>query len=207
MPPREVFMISAVVLAAGESKRMGKKKEVLPVSGEPMVRSVVTKLLDSRKIDEVIVVLGHRADDVGAALAGVTDERIELVGNMRYAEGMGTSLGHGVSSCSWGTDAFLIVLADAPFFRTEDVNALIDAHAGGASIVVPVHAGRRGHPVLIDGSYRDKLGALSGDAGARHVLEKAGEAVSELEIEDDGFLIDVDEPEDYEAVRNGIGSR
>ena len=194
-------------MAAGESKRMGKKKEVLPVSGEPMVRSVVSKLLDSRRIDEVIVVLGHRADDVGSALAGVTDERIELVGNMRYAEGMGTSLGHGVSSCSWGTDGFLVVLADAPFFRTEDVDALIDAHAKGASIVVPVHAGRRGHPVLIDGSYRDKLGALTGDAGARHIIERAGDAVSELEIADEGFLIDVDEPEDYEAVKGGIGPR
>ena len=194
-------------MAAGESKRMGKKKEVLPVSGEPMVRSVVSKLLDSRRIDEVIVVLGHRADDVGSALAGVTDERIELVGNMRYAEGMGTSLGHGVSSCSWGTDGFLVVLADAPFFRTEDVDALIDAHAKGASIVVPVHAGRRGHPVLIDGSYRDKLGALTGDAGARHIIDRAGDAVSELEIADEGFLIDVDEPEDYEAVKGGIGPR
>lgn len=200
-------MVSAVVLAAGESKRMGEKKEILPLSGEPMVRSVVAKLLDSRKIDEVIVVLGHRADDVGAALAGVTDERIELVGNRRYAEGMGTSLGHGVSSCSWGTEAFLIVLADAPFFRTEDVDALIDAHARGASIVVPVHGGRRGHPVLIDGSYRERLGGLSGDSGARQILEKAGDAVSELELADDGFLIDVDEPEDYEAVKNGIDPR
>lgn len=186
---------------------MGEKKEILPVSGEPMVRGVVRKLLDSRKVDELVVVLGHRADDVGATLSGVTDERIELVGNRRYREGMGTSLSHGVSSCSWGTDGFLIVLADAPFFRTEDVDALIDAHAKGASIVVPVHEGRRGHPVLIDGSYRDKLAVLTGDAGARHLLEKEGGSVSELELPDDGFLIDVDEPEDYEAVRDGIGER
>jgi CTP:molybdopterin cytidylyltransferase MocA len=61
-------MVSAVVLAAGESKRMGEKKELLPVNGEPMIRTVVTKLLDSRKVDEVVVVLGHRADEVGSAL-------------------------------------------------------------------------------------------------------------------------------------------
>ena len=63
------------------------------------------------------------------------------------------------------------------------------------------------HPVLIDGSYREALGGLTGDAGARHVLDEAGDAVSELELPDDGFLVDVDEPEDYEAVRNGIAPR
>lgn len=186
---------------------MGRKKETLPLSGEPMIRGVVTKLLESKKIDEVIVVLGHQADDVGSALAGVADERIELVGNRRYREGMGTSLAHGVSSCSWGASAFLIVLADAPFFRTEDVDALIDVHSGGERIVVPVHGGRRGHPVLIDGSFRERLETLAGDAGARHLLEQHAEAVYELEREDDGFLVDVDSPDDYEAVRNGIDPR
>ncbi|MFH1502044.1 MAG: nucleotidyltransferase family protein [Candidatus Eisenbacteria bacterium] len=200
-------MISAVVLAAGESRRMGRKKETLPVRGEPMVRGVVTKLLESAKIDEVIVVLGHQADDVGAALAGVADERIELVGNRRYREGMGTSLAHGVSSCSWGSGAFVIVLADAPFFRTEDVDALIDAHAAGNRIVVPARAGRRGHPAIIDGSFRDELEALSGDAGGRHLLERHADSVFELELEDEGFLVDVDTPDDYEAVKDGIDSR
>jgi molybdenum cofactor cytidylyltransferase len=200
-------MVSAVVLAAGESKRMGRKKEILPVRGEPMVRSVVRKLLESAKIDEVIVVLGAHADGVGAALSGVIDERVELVGNMRYQEGMGTSLAQGVSSCSWGSEAFAIVLADAPFFRTEDVDALIDAHAEGNRIVVPVRDGRRGHPVLIDGSFRDELEALTGDAGARHLLEEHEGSILELAIEDEGFLVDVDTEDDYEAVKDGIDPR
>jgi molybdenum cofactor cytidylyltransferase len=200
-------MVSAVVLAAGESKRMGRKKEILPVCGEPMVRGIVTKLLGSGKIDEVIVVLGHQADEVGAALAGVTDERIEFVGNRRYQEGMGTSLAHGVSSCSWGSDVFVIVLADVPFLRTEDVDALIDVHAAGNRIVVPVRSGRRGHPVLIDGSFRDELEALGGDAGARYLLEKHADSIHELELSDEGFLVDVDTPDDYEAVKDGIDPR
>lgn len=169
-----------------------------------MVRMVVRKLLDSRKVDELIVVLGHRADDVGRALSGVLDERVEFVGNRRYKEGMGTSLAHGVSSCSWGADAFVIALADAPFFSTEDVDRLIDAHAAGKPIVVPVHEGRRGHPLLMDGSFRDDLEALGGDTGARRVLEERSDSVSELELEDDSFLVDVDTPEDYEAVKEGI---
>ena len=115
---------------------MGDKKELLPVDGEPMVRTVVAKLLASKKVDEVIVVLGHRADDVGAALSGIADERIELVGNTRYAEGMGTSLAQAVRACSWGTEAMVVALADAPFFRTEDVDDLIDAHAHGAVLAV-----------------------------------------------------------------------
>ncbi len=197
-------MVSAVVLAAGESKRMGEKKETLPVSGEAMVRTVVTKLLNSRKIDELVVVLGHDADAVGRALAGVIDERVELVGNRRYKEGMGTSLAHGVSSCSWGTDAFIIALSDAPFFRTADVDRLIVAHASGGRIVVPTHEGRRGHPLLLDGSFREQLEALGGDTGARYIIEENADAVTEVEVDDDGFLVDVDTPDDYEAVKDGI---
>jgi molybdenum cofactor cytidylyltransferase len=200
-------MVSAVVLAAGESKRMDSKKELLPISGEPMIRMVVKKLLESRELNEVVVVLGHEANNVGAALSGITDERLELVGNTRYAEGMGTSLAQGVRACSWGTRAVVVALADAPFFRVVDVDRLIAAHGDGAAIAVPTFAGRRGHPVLMDGRYRDELEDLTGDAGARHILEREGDAVVEVEIDDDGFLVDVDDPEDYEAVRNGIEPR
>jgi molybdenum cofactor cytidylyltransferase len=197
-------MVSAVVLAAGESKRMGKKKELLPIGGEPMIRVVVGKLLAARGIGEVIVVLGHRADEVGAALSGITDERIELVGNRRYTEGMGTSLALGVSACSWGSAAIVIALADAPFFRTEDVDALVAAYADGARIAVPVNGGRRGHPVLFDGAFRGRLEELSGDSGARSILDAEKASVVEVEIADQGFLVDVDDEDDYEALRDGV---
>jgi molybdenum cofactor cytidylyltransferase len=197
-------MISAVILAAGESKRMGEKKELLPIAGEHMIRVVVEKLLRSKKIDEVIVVLGDRADDVGRALAGVTDERLELVGNRRFREGMGTSLAQGVRSCSWGTNGVLVALGDAPFFTLENVDALIDAHAKGAAIAVPSSGGRRGHPVVLDGAYRGELEELSGDAGARHIIEREAGSVVEVPIEDDGFLVDIDDRDDYEAVKDGL---
>jgi molybdenum cofactor cytidylyltransferase len=200
-------MVSAVVLAAGESKRMGEKKELLPIAGEQMIRSVVGKLLSSSKIDEVIVVLGERADEVGRALAGITDERLELVGNRRFREGMGTSLAHGVRACSWGTDAILFALGDAPFFTVEIVDALIDAHASGAAIAVPVNAGRRGHPVVLDGSYRVELEGLEGDAGARDTLERDAASIVEIEVGDDAFLVDIDNRDDYEAVKGGLAPR
>jgi molybdenum cofactor cytidylyltransferase len=200
-------MVSAVVLAAGESKRMGEKKELLPIAGEHMIRVVVEKLLRSSKVDEVIVVLGNRADDVGRALAGVTDERLELVGNRRFREGMGTSLAQGVRACSWGTDAILIALGDAPFFTVENVDALIDAHAAGAAIAVPLSGGRRGHPVVFDGAHRGELEELGGDTGARDILEREAAAVAEVEIEDDAFLVDIDDRDDYEAVKEGLTPR
>ena len=158
-------MVSAVVLAAGESKRMDRKKEILQVAGEPMIRTVVRKLLDSGRVDEVIVVLGHEANGVGTALSGITDERLELIGNRRYTEGMGTSLAHAVRACAWETDSIVVALGDAPFFRTEDVDALLDAHKGSSSIAVPVFQGRRGHPVVIGGSFREEMEELTGDAG------------------------------------------
>ena len=193
-----------MVLAAGESKRMERKKELLPIDGEPMIRMVVSKLLGSRKIEEVIVVLGHMANDVGTALSGITDERLELVGNSRFPEGMGTSLAQAVRACSWGTESIVVALGDAPFFSTEDVETLIDAHAKDGGIVVPVFSGRRGHPLVIDSSYREELESLDGDAGARHILERESDAVVEITLSDDGFLVDIDEPDDYEAVKGGI---
>lgn len=193
-----------MVLAAGWSKRMGTKKEILPIAGEPMIRKVVSTILDSPTVDEVIVVLGYRANDVGGELVGITDERVELVGNVRFSEGLGTSLAQGARACSWRTDAILVFLADAPFFTAGDISALVEAHAGGAGIAVPVHGGRRGHPVLLDGTYRDALEGLAGDAGARHLIEKESEHVVEVELPDDAFLVDIDERVDYEAVRDGI---
>jgi molybdenum cofactor cytidylyltransferase len=197
-------MISAVVLAAGQSRRMGSKKELLTIEGTPMIRLVVEKLLGSSKVDEVIVVLGAEADSVGAALAGIIDERIELVGNRRYAEGMGTSLAQGTSACSWGTDAIIIAHGDTPFVRTGDIDRMVDAHAHGAAIVVPVSGGRRGHPVILDGSFRDELEDLDGDTGARDILEREVSRTVEVELDDEGFLVDIDTPEDYEAVKDGI---
>jgi len=200
-------MVSAVVLAAGESKRMERKKELLPVDGEPMIRTVVRKLLGSARIDEVIVVLGYEANGVGATLSGITDERLELIGNGRYSEGMGTSLARGAQACLWGTNAIVVALGDAPFFSTEDVKALLDAHAGGAAIAVPVFQGRRGHPVVLDGSFREELEGLTGDTGARQILERESASVVEVELSDDGFLVDIDDPDDYEAVKDGIGGQ
>ncbi|MFH1864967.1 MAG: nucleotidyltransferase family protein, partial [Candidatus Eisenbacteria bacterium] len=186
---------------------MERKKELLPVAGEPMIRTVVSKLLGSRNVEEVIVVLGHEANAVGAALSGITDERLELIGNARYSEGMGTSLAHAARACAWGAEAIAVVLGDAPFFRTEDLDALVDAHADGAAIAVPVFQGRRGHPVVLDSSFREEMEGLTGDAGARHILERESASVVEVELTDDGFLVDIDDPDDYEAVKNGIGTR
>lgn len=197
-------MVSAVVLAAGESKRMGSKKELLHIAGRPMIQMVVENLLKA-SVDEVIVVLGHMADDVGVALSHYTDPRLELVGNRNYKRGMGTSLAHGVSACSWGTEAIVVALGDAPFFRPETVDALIGAHAAGARIATPVFAGRRGHPILLDGHFRDSLEELRGDAGARELLEREKDLIVEIELDDGGFLVDIDEPEDHEAVKDGAG--
>jgi len=183
---------------------MERKKELLPVDGEPMIRTVVRKLLGSARIDEVIVVLGYEANGVGATLSGITDERLELIGNGRYSEGMGTSLARAAQACLWGTNAIVVALGDAPFFSTEDVKALLDAHAGGAAIAVPVFQGRRGHPVVLDGSFREELEGLTGDTGARQILERESASVVEVELSDDGFLVDIDDPDDYEAVKDGI---
>jgi molybdenum cofactor cytidylyltransferase len=197
-------MASAVVLAAGESKRMGMKKEVLPIDGEPMIRLIVEVLLSSRKVTEVVVVLGAHADDVGMALAGVLDERLELVGNAAYAEGMGTSIARGVNACSWEASPILIVSGDTPFLTVGDVDALIDAHAGGARIAVPALDGRRGYPLLFDGAYREELEGLTGDDDPGELLGRGADGVVEVPRDHEGFLVDVNTMDDYQAVKAGL---
>ena len=81
---------------------------------------------------------------------------------------------------------------------------LLCAHAKGAAIAVPSSGGRRGHPVVLDGAYRAELEELGGDAGARHILEREAGAVVEVEIGDDDFLVDIDDRDDYEAVKEGL---
>jgi molybdenum cofactor cytidylyltransferase len=137
----------------------------------------------------------------------VTDDRLELIGNRRHSEGMGTSLAQGASACSWGTDAIVVALADAPFFRVTDLDRLIDVQAEAGGIVAPVFEGRRGHPVVLDAAFREELEGLSGDTGARRILENNEDRVREVELDDDAFLVDVDDPEDYVAVKDGIESR
>jgi molybdenum cofactor cytidylyltransferase len=188
--------VTAIVLAAGTSSRMGERnKLLLSWSGKRMVEVVVDALVVGG-CEEVVVVVGHQREAVAAALAG---KRVRMVDNPHYAEGLSTSIRAGIDAAGAGGAGYLFALGDMPGLKAATVAALRRAFAalGEQAIVVPTRCGRRGNPVVFSPAYGAELGGLSGDVGARSLLAKYSSCVVELEVDDDGILIDVDTPDAY----------
>lgn len=185
--------VAAVVLAAGRSSRMGSNKLLEHLHGKPVLRHVVETALASRA-GPVTVVTGHQADEVALALAGLD---VTFAHNARFGEGMATSLQAGIAAVPDSCAATLVMLGDMPLVTPAIVNRLVDNLAGqvAARAVVPIADGRRANPVIITRSLFGEVAALSGDAGARKLLDQAGNDVIEVVIDDAGVLLDVDTPD------------
>jgi len=198
-------LISGILLAAGESKRMGRTKQVLEFGQSTILEETVKNLLGS-KIDELIVVLGHDAERLGRSLS-ITDERIRFALNERYKEGIGSSISCGVLSANPDTDAFLIALADQPLIKINIINLLIERYLSTRhGIVTLVYRSSRGHPVIISKKYREELLELSGDRGAKDLLERHRDDVEAVQVESPEIVLDIDREEDYLRLRDDLRS-
>jgi molybdenum cofactor cytidylyltransferase len=193
-------MVSAVVLAAGLSTRMGRNKLLLRYKDKALVARVVDALLAS-KIDEVIVVLGYETEKVRAELQG---KPVRLVHNPDYKEGLSTSVRAGVEAVSPEADGIMICLADQPLLEPADVNRIIaafaDAKKVNKSIVVPFFEGERGNPVILDASLRVAILGIVGDVGCKGVIKRYPEKVYPIEMENDHVVRDVDDVKAYEQL-------
>lgn len=198
--------VAGLVLAAGRSRRMGKANKLLQsVDGVPMVAAVVDRLVEAG-VAPALVVTGHEAEGVEAAL----EERpVRTVHNPRFDRGMGTSLAAGVAALPGETDGALVVLADMPRVSAGTLRALVEAFtgtdAGRPVVCVPVHGGKRGNPVLWGAAFFTELERLGGDVGGRALLDEHPEAVIEVAVDDPGVLVDVDTREALEHARRGGG--
>jgi molybdenum cofactor cytidylyltransferase len=167
-------VISALLLAAGASRRFGAHKLLAPLGGRPLVRWTVEGALAS-SVDRVLVVLGRDAQAVGRALAGLP---VRLVPNPRYAKGMSTSLRCGVAALDPATEAVVVLLGDQPLPSPSLIDTLIAAlRESDLPIVVPVYHGERGNPVVFRASLFPELLAVTGDQGARQVIARHPERV------------------------------
>ncbi len=188
-------MISALVLAAGRSRRMGAQKLLLPVGGQPAIARIVDEVLRS-PVDEVLVVIGPDGERIAEALAG---RRVRFVTNPDAEGEMLGSVRCGLRAMSETCVGVLLVLGDQPGISAGVIAALIRAfRAGGRGIVVPTHGGRRGHPLLFAMPYRDEILARYDEAGLRGLLQAHPEDVLEVEVAAPGVLVDMDVPEDYQ---------
>jgi molybdenum cofactor cytidylyltransferase len=196
--------IAAIVLAAGQSRRMGRDNKLLAeIGGQPMVARTVDAALGSAA-RPVVVVLGHEAQRVRAALAG---RDVTFVDNPDYAEGLSTSLRAGLAALPDDIDGALVCLGDMPEVRPAHIDKLIAAFnpVEGRAIIVPTTGGKRGNPVLWAARFFAEMKTVAGDVGARHLIGEHAELVREVPVDDRGVLIDIDTPEALAALR-GAGA-
>jgi len=173
---------------------MGAQKLLLPVGGQTIIEKVVDAALAS-KVNEVIVVLGYRAEETAQALTG---KPVRLVVNPDYSRGQSTSLIAGVKAACPEAAALLFILADQPFLTPALINRLIEVyHTSACLIARPVFQDRPGHPVLLAASLIPELLTLEGDAGAREIVARYRDRVKLAPVTDEAVLLDVDTPEDY----------
>lgn len=194
-------MISAILLAAGTSSRMGEPKPLLRISGRPLLAHTLEAVRRSR-VDHVVTVLGAEADRVRQeiSLDGTT-----VVVNPDFDGGMSTSIRVGIRSAPAESEGYLIVLADQPFVSPSTIDALIERRTrGGAKILVPTFRGRRGNPVLVDRSLVPELERIRGDIGCRALFRHHADEITEVPVEDPGIVLDVDTPEQLAAVRDAV---
>lgn len=191
--------IAAIVLAAGQSRRMGRNKLLEAIDGQPMIQRVVETVLESQA-RPVVVVTGNQADEVRALLRG---RPVALIHNQDFAQGLSSSLRRGLSAIPPDCDGVLVCLGDMPRVSARHIDRLIAAFnpTEGRAICVPTWNGKRGNPVLFAAMFLAEMREVAGDTGARHLIGRHGELVREVAMEDDGVLLDVDTPEALASLR------
>lgn len=189
-------MIGAIVLAAGAASRFGGDKVVAAVQGTPLVRHVVDRLL-AAGIAAPVVVTGAAGAAVAEALAGTG---AVLVPNPAPADGLSGSLRVGLDALPPECTAFVVALGDQPLIDAALVRTLTETwRHSNAAAVVPEYRDGRGHPMLFDATLRERLRALTGDTGARDLLDRMGDRVLRVPV-DAAMPRDVDTPDDLAAL-------
>ena len=190
--------IAAVVLAAGLSSRMGSNKLLSDLNGQALIQHTIDRL-GKAAIDEIIVVTGHQAAEVRAVLK---DHKLRFVHNENYAQGLSTSVRAGIAAAQ-EFDAAFVILGDMPLIEAADLNRMIAAFNGveGRSLVAPILGRKLGNPILWGQEHFVDLMALTGDRGARSLIEARRDQIVEIAVTHDGILLDADTPEALAEIR------
>lgn len=198
-------MIAGVVLAAGRSSRLGRPKQLLAINGEPLLRYTVRRILTSA-LDEIFVVVGHEAEAVGAAVA---DLPVSVVVNPDYALGQSTSVRAGLAVLPQETEAAIFLLGDQPEVNADTIDALIAAwRSSGASVTAPSYGNTIGNPILFAKSAFPQFTVLTGDTGARAIVETHRQTGDLLTVPIDSLPPrDIDTESDYEALLASLQQR
>jgi molybdenum cofactor cytidylyltransferase len=190
--PQQAPKVAIVLLAAGRSTRMGGPNKMLAeANGQPLVVHAVKAALASQVV-EVVVVLGHMADEVRPAIEKVVPpkSRLRFVTNPDFAEGLSTSVRTGIAAVGAGVSSALLDRLRAAFSPVE-----------GRAICVPTVGGKRGNPVLWARRFFPEIARVAGDTGAKHLIGEHADLVCEVEMTGEAAITDIDTPEALAAWR------
>lgn len=193
--------IWAIILAAGESVRMGSAKMLLPFKGAAIIENVISSVLGS-KADKILVVLGSYSSEIEKL---IRTKPADYCYNENYKDGMLSSVKCGFRHIPVSSKAVLIYQGDQPMISSSTTDAIIDSYlASQKGIVIPVYHKRRGHPLLIDIKYRDEIEKLNPSVGLRSLSYKFPKDVLEVVVNDPGIMRDIDTYSDYQKAINQI---
>jgi len=197
-------MIWGIVLAAGESRRMGQPKMLLPWGEKTILESVLDAVLES-PIPDVLVVLGAEQDKTSKLIA---DYPVRTVYNPDFRKGMLSSVQAGFSALPEEARSVLVFLGDQPFVSPQVITKLCEAaRRSPHSIILPVFGKKRGHPVLIPAAFRGEIATLSPEVGLRQLIHRHDQEVLEVRVAEDNILGDIDDPESYREALKQKGSK
>lgn len=181
--------IWGIILAAGEGKRAGGGKLSRNIHGKPMLQHVVEMAAQS-SLDGVLLVTGYERN-LGEKIAKRAG--IKYYYNADYSLGMSTSLKLGISKVPEGISAVAIILGDMPYVQRKTMDSLVSIYkTTDSKIIIPVCNEKKGHPVLMSCRYNGEIYNISGDIGAREIIEKHSDEVLHWQTDDLGILRDID---------------
>jgi molybdenum cofactor cytidylyltransferase len=190
-------MISAVVLAAGMSTRLGRPKQLLSIGDQTMIEVVIDKLLEA-EIEEIVVVVGYHADRIKELLI---ERDIQIIYNPDYKLGQSTSLIKAIEALNEKCMGILCMLGDQPLIKLSTLNSLITEFKEGENLIVfPKYNDQRGNPVIFSTELKSEMLKVSGDQGARSLLIKYKDQSKAIEVDDQGVIFDIDTESDYQRL-------
>jgi molybdenum cofactor cytidylyltransferase len=191
-------MIVGIILSAGESKRMGTPKQLLPWGKTIILQQVIDNATASH-LDEVLLVIGSHAEEIASKIT--ISSKTGIVVNHDFKEGMSSSVKCGIKNAPSGAEAFMLLLGDQPFISPVIINRVLDEYQKNKyGIVIPVYNGKHGHPVIFAAQYRPELLAIA-DQGAKTVVNNHLRDILEVPLDVPEILTDIDTPQDYQKAK------
>ena len=190
-------MISAILLAAGQSKRMdGENKLTNEIQGVPLIKHSVKNILAS-SIGELIIVLGYQKEIIEKIID--KNNKIKFVFNKDFESGMASSIKTGLNNLSEKTESFFICLGDMPMVGHGVYNQLIKSK-DNKEIIVPIYKGQQGNPVLFNKSMKEKIMGITGDVGAKKILELNKDKILNIETNDQSVVKDFNTKDNFNSL-------